>query len=133
MASIEIYIGAPLEHASDRAALVAVAEYLSAQGISAVVIANVNLKTRQVDLIIALDQGVLVVEAKAFASMVRGGENGLWELRLASGRWKSISNAYQQAIDEKHAVRDSMVELVGGNVPYPDAALLFTSAVPAGS
>src|SRR6266404_209992 len=43
------------------------------------------------------------------ASMLRGGENGFWELRLASGRWRQIPNAYQQALDEKMAVRDAMV------------------------
>jgi hypothetical protein len=133
MASIEIFIGARIEHASERIALARAVEFLTAQGISAVIIANVNLKTRQIDLIIALDQGVLVVEAKAFASMVRGGENGLWELRLASGRWKPIPNAYQQTIDEKHAMRDAMQEFAGGNVPYPDAALVFTPAIPGGS
>ena len=133
MASIEIYIGAPIEYASERAALARAVEFLTAQGISAVIIANVNLKTRQVDLIIAPDQGVLVVEAKAFASMVRGGENGLWELRLASGRWKQIPNAYQQAIDEKLAVRDAMADFAGAAVPYPDATLLFTPDIPAGS
>jgi Nuclease-related domain len=133
MASIEIFIGAPIEHASERAALARAVEFLTAQGISAVIIANVNLKTRQIDLLIALDQGVLVVEAKAFASMMRGGENGLWELRLASGRWKRIPNAYRQTIDEKLALRDAMAEFAGGAVPYPDAALVFTPAIPAGS
>lgn len=133
MASIEIFIGAPIEHASERVALARAVEFLTAQGISGVIIANVNLKTRQVDLIIALDQGVLVVEAKAFASMVRGGANGLWELNLASGRWKQIPNAYQQTIDEKHAVRDAMAEFAGPTVPYPDAALVFTQGIPTGS
>lgn len=131
MASIEIFIGAPVEHASERVALARAVEFLTARGISAVIIANVNLKTRQVDLIIAVDQGVLVVEAKAFTSMVRGGANGSWELRLASGRWKQIPNAYQQTIDEKHAVRDAMADFVGGAVPYPDAALVFTPDIPA--
>lgn len=131
MASVEIFIGAPVEHASERVALARAVEFLTARGISAVIIANVNLKTRQVDLIIAVDQGVLVVEAKAFTSIVRGGENGSWELRLASGRWKQIPNAYQQTIDEKHAVRDAMADFVGRAVPYPDAALVFTPDIPA--
>lgn len=133
MASIEIHIGALIEHASERVALALAVEFLTAQGVSAVIIANVNLKTRQIDLIIALDQGVLVVEAKAFSSMVRGGANGFWERQLASGRWKPIPNAYQQTIDEKLAVRDAMAEFAGGDVPYPDASLVFTPAIPGGS
>ena len=133
MASIEIYIGAPIEHASERAVLARAVEFLSAQRISAVIIANVNLRARQIDLIIALDQGVLVAEGKTFASAMRGGQNGMWALRLASGRWKEIPNAYIQTINEKLAVRDAMQDFAGGHVPYPDAALVITPAIPAGS
>jgi hypothetical protein len=133
LTSIEIYIGAPVEHASEQVALARAVEFLTAQGISAVIIANANFKTRQIDLIIALDQGVLVVEAKAFSSSVRGGENGFWEVRLASGRWKQIPNAYLQTINEKLAVRDAMADFAGGAVPYPNAALVFAPAIPAGS
>lgn len=47
MASIEIFIGALVEHASERVALARAVEFLTARGISAVIIANVNLKTRR--------------------------------------------------------------------------------------
>ena len=55
VASIEIFIGEPIEHASERVTLKHAYEFLSAQGIPAVILANVNLGNRQVDLVIAID------------------------------------------------------------------------------
>lgn len=133
LASTEIFIGAPIEHASERATLLRVCEYLSAHGTSAVILANVNLGGRQIDLVVGLDQGALVVESKEFTSPVRGSENGLWEVRLASGRWKESPNAYTQTMAEAHALRDAMGRFAGNDVPYPNAALVFVPAIPAGS
>jgi Nuclease-related domain len=133
LASIEIFIGAPIEYASERATLLRVCEYLSAQGIPAVILANVNLTGRQIDLVVGLDRGALVTESKEFTSPVRGRENGLWEVRLASGRWKEIPNAYTQTIAEAHALRDAMGRFARNDVLYPNTALVFVPAIPAGS
>jgi Nuclease-related domain len=130
LASIEIFIGAPIEYASERSTLLRVCGHLSAQGMPAVILANVNFGGRQIDLVVGLDQGALVVESKEFTSPVRGGENGLWEVRLASGRWKEIPNAYTQAMTEAHALRDAMGRFAGNDVPYPNAALVFVPAIP---
>jgi hypothetical protein len=88
LASIQIFIGAPIEHASERATLKHAYEFLSAHGIPAVILANVNLSGRQVDLVIAIDRAALVTESKGFTSAVRGGPNGDWEAQLASGARK---------------------------------------------
>jgi hypothetical protein len=88
---------------------------------------------RQIDLVVGLDQGAFVAESKEFTSPVRGGENGLWEVRLASGRWKEIPNAYRQTMAEAHALRDAMGRFAGNDVPYPNAALVFVPAIPVGS
>ncbi len=133
MASIDIFIGAPIEHESERATLVRAVAFLSAQGISAVILANVNLGGRQIDLVIGLDQGALVVESKALSSAVRGSENGDWQVRLRSGRWKEIPNVYAQALNEKLALRDAMVAFARADAPYPDAAVIFVPAIPAAS
>lgn len=95
--------------------------------------ANINLGGRQIDLVVGLDQGVLVAESKQFTSPVRGSENGLWEVRLASGRWKEIPNAYTQTMAEAYALHDAMREFAGNDVPYPNAALVFVPTIPAGS
>lgn len=133
LASIEIFIGAPIEHESERATLARAVAFLSAQDIPAVVLANVNLGGRQIDLVIGLDQGARVVESKALSSAVRGSENGDWQVRLTSGRWKEIPNAYAQALNEKLALRDAMAAFAGTDVPYPDAAVIFVPAIPAAS
>jgi hypothetical protein len=134
LASIEIFIGAPIEHASERAALARAVAFLSAKRMSAVVFANVTLATRQIDLVIGLHQtGTLVIESKALSSAVRGGTNGEWQVRLASGQWRDIPNAYTQAVNEKLALRDAMAAFSGVDVPYPDAAVIFVPAIPAAS
>ena len=79
---------------------------------------------------IGLDQGALVIESKGLSAAVRGDENGDWHVRLASGRWKEMPNAYAQALAEKLALRDAMAAFVGTEVPYPDAALIFVPAIP---
>ncbi|RWP65640.1 nuclease-related domain-containing protein [Mesorhizobium sp.] len=133
MASIEIFISEPIEHASERATLARVVAFLSAQGIPAVILANVYFGGRQIDLVIGLDHGALVVESKGFNSAVRGTENGTWHVRLASGQSKEIPNLYAQTLGEKNALRDAMTAFAGAAVPYPDAALVFVPAIPPGS
>lgn len=90
----------------------------------------VNLGGRQIDLVIAIDRAALVTESKGFTSAVRGGRNGDWEAHLASGVWKKFANPYLQAHGEKLALRDAMQSFAGGDVPYPNAALVFVPAVP---
>jgi hypothetical protein len=128
-----MFIGDRIVHASERATVAGAVEFLSAQGIPAVILANLNLGGRQVDLVIGLEQGALVVESKGLSAAVRGNENGDWHVRLASGRWKEIPNAYAQALAEKLALRDAMAAFAGADVPYPDAALIFVPAIAPGS
>lgn len=133
LASIDLFIGDPIVHASERDTLACAVEFLSTQGIPAVILANLSFGSRQVDLVIGLDQGVLVIESKGLSAAVRGDENGDWHVRLASGRWKQIPNAYAQALAEKLRLRDAMAAFAGTEVPYPDAALIFVPAIPSGS
>ena len=131
---IELYIGAPIEHESERSALVRIVETLRAEGLTAIVIANVHLLGRQIDLIVATDTFSLVVEAKQATRPLRGGENGLWEFQPATGDWKSTGrNYYQQALSAAHAVRDAMRAVSGGSEAYPHAALVFVRPLPTGS
>ena len=70
----------------------------------AIVIANIEIG-RQLDLVVALDDLTLIIEAKAYRTAIRGGENGLhWEAQTGSGRWKLIGNALQQTLDRKSVV-----------------------------
>ena len=88
---------------------------------------------RQIDLAVVLERSLLVIEAKGASAAIRGGPNGFWEVRVATGGWKKISNHYEQALSASYALRDAMSQFVGTDVPYPSAALVFTPRVPAGS
>lgn len=81
----------------------------------------------------ALEDLVLVLEAKGNSTSVRGGVNGPWEVRVASGAWKRIPNLYGQTVDASYAVRDAMRQFAGTEASYPLAALVFTPAIPSGS
>ena len=133
MPPIEIFIGAPIEHASERSTLKHAYKFLAARRIPAVILANINLGDRQVDLVIAIDCAALATESKGFTSTVRGGHNGDWEVQLASGAWKKFANPYLQTIGEKLALRDAMRSFARADVPYPNAALIFVPTVPPGS
>jgi len=94
----EIYIGSRIEHASERAVLEKIARILALGNRSAVILVNINLGGRQIDIILALDDLTLVIEAKGYSRPVRGGENGQWQVYLASGGWKDFENPYLQAL-----------------------------------
>jgi hypothetical protein len=133
MTVIEIYVGSLIQHGSDRAVFESVIEHLSAKQWPAIVLANVNLSGRQIDLVVALGHSVIVLEAKGNSTSVRGDVNGPWEVRVASGVWKKIPNLYGQAVDASYAFRDAMRQFSGAEVAYPSAALVFTPAIPPGS
>ena len=128
-----LYIGAPIEHGSDTAVLKEVLSLLVRDQRDAVVLANVNLGGRQVDLIVGLEEMALVIEAKGFHRPVRGDVNGAWQYQAASGDWLDFRNPYLQALGAKLNVRDAMASVVGSDVPYPDAALIFEPCIPDGS
>lgn len=133
LTSIEIFVGEPVEYASERATLQRTFDFLSERGIPAALLANFNLDGRQIDLVVGLGHGTLIVESKGFRAAVEGGENGPWKMRLGAGGQKQIPNAYGQTLSQKWILRDAMAAFVGAAVPPPTAALLFVPDIPPGS
>ncbi len=131
--SIEIFVGDAIDHASERIALEHAVRILSTSGVSAILIANVQFSSRQIDLIVATEHLTLVLEAKAYTAPVRGTANGHWQVRLATGSWKDTANLYRQTVEARHALRDAMRDFGRSEMPYPEAALVFTSGIPSGS
>jgi len=132
--NIEFYIGSQIEYESERVVLRQVVNTLNTNNLASVVIANVNLSCRQIDLIVATENQVLVVEAKKTSSPLRGSENGFWEFRATTGEWRTITNNYyQQTLNAKNALRDAMQKFSTGQVNYPEAALVFATPIPNGS
>ena len=105
---MEIYVGAPIEYESERSTLKQIERLLTDDRRSAIVFANISIDSRQIDFVLALDDLVLVIEAKSYSRPVRGGENGPWQVQVASGDWKDIPNLYDQALNAKYAVKDAM-------------------------
>jgi Nuclease-related domain len=91
---IALYVGAPIEHESERAVLVELVRLLEDSGNPATVLINVNVENRQLDLVVGTDDLTLVIEAKASRAPLRGAANGSWTALTRSGRWKTARNAY---------------------------------------
>ena len=131
--ALEIRIGALVEHESERSVLREVERLLAADGRPAIVLANFEIGSRQIDLLVVLDGVALVIEAKGFTRAVRGGENGDWQVHLASGQWKGFRNPYRQVLNEALAVKDAARVFAGAGAPRIDAALVFVPGIPPGS
>lgn len=130
---IEILVGSPVQYESERSVIEQLVRLLAADSLPAVIFANISLFSRQIDLVVALDNMALVIEAKSYTRPIRGGENGPWQVQVASGGWKEFRNPYAQARDAALAVRDAMRSFAGSEVEYPRAALIFTPDIPRGS
>ncbi|WP_321906323.1 NACHT domain-containing protein [Burkholderia cenocepacia] len=113
--------------------LIELLRLLEMSGETATVLANINLKGRQLDLVLGMDRLTLVLEAKASTAPLRGSLNGSWATLTRSGHWKATRNAYLQALDEKNALRDALRDYQGEVTGYPDAHVVFVPGLAAGS
>lgn len=129
----EVYIGAPIEYASERMVLKSLLQSVDVSGLNSIIFANVNLGDRQLDFIVATEQLVLLIEAKGFTRPVRGEKNGRWQVQVGIDDWKPIQNAYLQALQGSLRLRDVMRTFGRNDVPYPSAALIFAPSIPKGS
>ncbi|WP_191833895.1 ATP-binding protein [Pseudomonas fluorescens] len=106
---------------------------LEMSGETATVMININLKGRQLDLVVGTDHLTLVLEAKASTVPLRGTTNGPWTAHTRSGRSRTTGNAYAQALSEKNALCDALREFLGEVEGYPDAHVVFVPELAAGS
>ena len=132
LGGIEIYVGAPIEYESERKTLDVVAGTLSSVE-SVLIFANFSVGSRQIDILVAKENLLVVIEVKGVSRAIRSSPNGPWNLALATGKWKQVRNPYEQALAGKFAVKDLMEQLGGGADHYPDAAVVFVPELPAGS
>ena len=128
-----LYVGSRIEHESERAVLQRIVDLLSRGRRPAVILANANVGTRQIDFVVALNEMVLVIEAKVYGRPIRGRENGPWQVQLASGEWKDFPSPYRQARGAALSVRDAMRSFVRREIPYPRSAVVFVPTIPKGS
>ncbi|MBP7817081.1 MAG: NERD domain-containing protein [Phenylobacterium sp.] len=128
--TLEIYLGGPIDNGSERMLLSALVDHLKTLDFEAVILANIFLPSRQVDLVVATAHGACVVEAKASRLPVRGEFNGMWARRYADGTWRPYRNAYQQALDAKFAIRDALRAWNSHISAYPSGEVVFIPAIP---
>lgn len=132
--TVEVYVGDVIEHESERQVLTFLVDFFTRNRISVVILANLNVQSRQIDFVVATGTGlVLVIEAKGYRRPVRGGANGHWETKTAASGWATTRNGYRQALDAVNAFRDEMHAFSRETVPYPKAALAIVPGVPPGS
>ncbi|WP_294131712.1 NERD domain-containing protein [Sphingobium sp.] len=114
---ISIFLGDPIENATETACLRRLLQDLQALDIDAVILANFTLgpKRRQIDLVVATANTALVIEIKGYVHAVHGGVNGPWELDAQNSARTRLgpTNPYQQALTNRYAVTDSMASLLG--------------------
>src|SRR5687767_8428449 len=96
--SVEIYLGAPIEVASERAFLAQFCADLKALGHRGLVLANLLIAGRQIDFLTVLDEVVCHIELKNLTAPVSGGVNGGWQLHLPDGTCQRLDreNPYRQ-------------------------------------
>lgn len=128
-----IFCGGPLEHDSERIFLRALVDHLARGAAAAVVLCNFQLKGRQIDFVVATEDAVALIEAKATKLPVRGEINGPWERLSPSGEWTPFRNPYQQALDAKNRLRDAMAQAAPIGDFYPDGFVAMTGDLPAAS
>jgi hypothetical protein len=131
---LTIHIGDLVTTASDRAVLETAAGTLKDAEMPAVLLANFDIG-RQIDLIIATEHEVLVVEAKGNRTPVRGLANSAadWSARTGTGRWVPFRSPVRQADEARLALRDRLAMFLGSPPPYFPSAVIFAPQVPPGS
>ena len=129
-----VYLGQPTDRDSERKFLESSVEWFVRHEIPCVALANFHLGGRQIDCVLATEHGVSVVEVKSSYLQLRGGLNGAWEQFQVSGDWRPVyTNAYQQALAAKNALRDAMNAMKPVGSFYPDGHVVFTSKIAEGS
>lgn len=127
-----LFLGARIAEPSERFVLSEVLAALAAAGREAVILANFEVG-RQIDLLVVTVEAVVVVEVKTSRTPIEGDLDGPWSRLDYSGEWARYGNAYKQALDAKHHLRDAMRAFTGSDVAYPDAVVVYVDGVPAGS
>lgn len=132
-AKIKLFVGSRIEYESELDTIREIVNMVEAESVSAVIIANIHLSGRQIDIIFATEKQVLVIEVKNHNRPLKGTENGTWQFKSATGEWRNTRNYYQQTLNASYALKDSMSAFSNAEVQYPTAALVFVPSIPNGS
>ncbi|MFG6429790.1 nuclease-related domain-containing protein [Roseateles sp. LYH14W] len=124
-----VFIGAPIDVESERLLLRELYDLLGRHMAWSVVLANFHCGGRQIDFVVGSDRCTLLIEAKQYLWPVEGAENGQWSMRFSAGNTRTIRNAYRQALDAKHLLRDQIGR--PNEAGYPHACVVAIPSLPA--
>ena len=130
---VELYIGGPIEHESERLVLDRLLSVLTACSSWSVILANLEIDGRQIDFVVCTTSQTLVIEAKRYSRRIRGTVNGSWKVHLGGDTWKSAPNAYRQVLDQKNRLRDALQRFDRSVAEYPNASVVICPEIPEGS
>lgn len=128
---MNIYIGESIKYRSEYDCFLAIYEILNKSHDWFYIFANFHASERQIDLAVFTENTTLIIEVKNYISPVYGQVNGQWLAQGAYGE-KRIRNGYNQALDAKNALRDTIQKItqVEG---YPNAVVTIVPHIPIGS
>lgn len=133
MSQIELYIGHPIEYASERAALQHIYTLLERTSQPAILMANFQVSGTQVDLAVGFEGTGTVLEIKGSHRALTGGHNGNWTMLSPGGQQTTTGNYYQQTIKANYRVKDYLSQMLSRQVSYPTAMLLLVPGIAPGS
>jgi len=112
---ITVYLGAPVEHASEERFLASLRRDLERRGLAATIFANliVGRGARQIDFVVLTEQRLTLIELKSLNPqlLLEGGPNGQWIQHLGHGEKRRIGNPYRQALQAVYQLSDHVHEL----------------------
>ena len=118
-------------NAAERRVLWKAVDILERNQQSAVILCDFFCGSQQIDLLVATDLTTLVLQVKSYRHAVEGTTNSASWRNPATGECRP--NAYTQAIDQMHALKDMLREQSGRDPGFARAAVLFEQGIPAGS
>ncbi len=136
--SVRSLSGDPTTNRAENACVRRLQLDLEIAGTDAVLLRNIIVgpQRRQIDLIVATANTAVVIEIKGYIHPVSGGVNGPWSLERDDGNRQQLdgSNPYQQAVENRFAVTDSLQATIGADVRGAVGGMLcFYPAAPTGS
>lgn len=136
--SIRSFSGGSTTNRAENACVRRLQRDLEIAATDAVLLRNIIVgpQRRQIDLIVATANTAVVIEIKGYIHPVSGGVNGPWSLERDDGNRQQLdgSNPYQQAVDNRFAVTDSLRATIGADVRGAVGGMLcLYPAAPRGS
>lgn len=109
--AVEVYLGNPIDVASERQFLERLRHDLLEAGVSARILANLHVGTtdRQIDFVVVVSHCVVHIEEKTFPGpIIEGPKNGPWRVQVGEAEVQQRGNPVRQALGAKYALSDEL-------------------------